>query len=83
MTLSKLRRILTCGHKKDSRSKPEIKPHTETANDNRDDDPYATLSEVAAPRPVEPTNEEEEARHESLDKNISEAHSHQPHLGNN
>jgi hypothetical protein len=83
MTLSRLRRIFTFGHKKHSGSKPEIKPHTDTGNDNRDDHSYATLSEVATPRPVEPTSEEEEARHESLDKNISEAHSHQPHLGNN
>ncbi|OQD99488.1 hypothetical protein PENSOL_c006G06154 [Penicillium solitum] len=46
------------------------------------DESYGTLSEVAAPAPVEPTTEEEEARHESLDKNISGAHSH-PQLGNN
>ncbi|OQD63515.1 hypothetical protein PENPOL_c009G07091 [Penicillium polonicum] len=64
---SKLRQILTCGH---------------TGDDKAEDESYGTLSEVAAPRPVEPTTEEEEARHESLDKNISGANS-QPQLGNN
>ena len=83
MSLPKLLRILTCGRKKDSASKPDSEPHIDTGDSDRDDASYTTLSEVAAPRPVEPTNEEEEARHESLDKNISEAQSHQPHLGNN
>ncbi|KAJ6143251.1 hypothetical protein N7471_002704 [Penicillium samsonianum] len=82
MKLSKLRQILTCGRKKDPDSGTKSKPHTDTGGDNRDDESYGTLSEVAAPRPVEPTTEEEEARRESLDRNISEAHSH-PHLSNN
>ncbi|KAJ5516887.1 hypothetical protein N7527_008447 [Penicillium freii] len=83
MTLtSKLRQILTCGRKKGSGPPPISKPRTDTGDNKTEDESYGTLSEVAAPRPVEPTTEEEEARHESLDKNISGAHS-QPQLGNN
>ncbi|KAJ5489999.1 hypothetical protein N7453_010824 [Penicillium expansum] len=83
MTLtSKLRRILTCGRKKDSGPSTISEPRTETGDDNTDDDPYGALSEVAAPGPVERTTEEEEAHHESLDRNLSEPHSH-PHLSNN
>ncbi|KAJ5588933.1 hypothetical protein N7537_011611 [Penicillium hordei] len=83
MTLaSKFRHILTCGRKKDSGPPPISEPRTNTGDGNTEDDYYGTLSEVAAPGPVEPTTEEEEARHESLDKNISRAHS-QPQLGNN
>ncbi|KAI2728569.1 hypothetical protein DTO013E5_2572 [Penicillium roqueforti] len=51
MTLSKLQRIFTCGRKKDSGSKPESKPQTDTGDDDRDE--YGALSEVAAPSPVE------------------------------
>ena len=80
MTLSKLQRIFTCGRKKDSGSKPESKPQTDTGDDDRDE--YGALSEVAAPSPVEPTTEEQEARRASLDRNLSETHSH-PHLSNN
>lgn len=79
---SKLRQILTCGRKKDSGPPPISEPRTDTGNDNTEDESYGTLSEVAAPGPVEPITEEEEARHESLDKNISGSHS-QPQLGNN
>ncbi|KAJ5941278.1 hypothetical protein N7516_001446 [Penicillium verrucosum] len=83
MTLaSKLRQILHCGRKKDSGPPPISGPRTYTGDVNEEDESYGTLSEVAAPGPVEPTTEEEEARHKSLDKNISEAHS-QPQLGNN
>lgn len=84
MTLAaKLRQVLTCGRKKDSGPPPISEPRIDTVDGNTEDESYGTLSEVAAPGPVEPTTEEEEeARHESLDKNISGAHS-QPQLGNN
>lgn len=79
---SKLRQILTCGRTKYSGPPPISEPRTATGDDNTEDESYGTLSEVAAPGPVETTTEEEESRHESLDKNISGAHS-QPQLGNN
>ncbi|KAJ5494234.1 hypothetical protein N7463_010321 [Penicillium fimorum] len=82
MNLSKLRRILTCGRKKDSESATESKPQTNAEHDNGDNEPYGGLSEVAAPIPVERTTEQEQARHESLDSNLSRSHS-QPHLSNN
>jgi C1A family cysteine protease len=86
MKLSKLKqifkRILTCGRKKDSDSKKESKPQTTTESDNTENDPYGSLSEVAAPIPVERTAEEEKAQHDSVDTNLSESHS-QPHLSNN
>jgi len=82
MKLSNLKRILTCGRKETSDTKKESKPQTTTVSDNTENDPYGSLSEVAAPIPVERTAEEEKAQHESLDNNLTEAHS-QPHLSNN
>ncbi|KAJ5382856.1 hypothetical protein N7517_000767 [Penicillium concentricum] len=83
MNLFKLRRILTCWRKKGSDSATESKPQTIAENDKGDEEPYGGLSEVAAPIPVERTTEEEQARHESLDSNLSGgSHSH-PHLSNN
>ena len=83
MTLaSKLRRMLTCGREKHSAPVTISEPHPKIGDDNTNDDLYGALSEVAAPGPVELTTEEEEARHESLDRNLSEPHSH-PHLSNN
>ncbi|KAJ5482058.1 hypothetical protein N7475_000870 [Penicillium sp. IBT 31633x] len=77
--LSKLRRKLTCGRWKESRPETENKPNEIP---DEDDGSYDALSEVAAPPPVERMTEEEEARRESLDRNISRTHS-QPHLSNN
>ncbi|KAJ5950935.1 uncharacterized protein N7479_009348 [Penicillium vulpinum] len=82
MAFSKFRRILTCGCYKDSESETDSKTPPTGSGISDEDEPFSGLSEVAAPVPVERTTEEEEARHESLDSNISRSHSH-PHLSNN
>lgn len=80
MALSKLRRILTCGRAKESKSNdPKDKPHVNTL---KNEDDFDCLSEVAAPFPIERVTTDEQARRESLESNISETHSH-PHLSNN
>lgn len=79
----KLRQILTCGRADHSNSdaKPKDEPHTDTRNDE-DDDSYNTLSEVAAPCPVERVADDERARRNSLESHMMQTHS-QPHVSKN
>ena len=84
MTLSKLRQVITCGRASDSisNSRRKDKPHTQTSKGNEENGQLDCLSEVAAPYPVERVTDDELARRESLESNISKEHS-QPHLSNN
>ncbi|KAJ5860296.1 uncharacterized protein N7529_007606 [Penicillium soppii] len=84
MTLSRLRRILTWGHTKEPSSDPGPKetPHPNMWERDEKNGAFNSLSEVAAPYPVERVTDDEQARRESLERNISQPHS-RPNLSNN
>lgn len=83
MTLTKIRRILTCGRGKDTSSSGRgDKPHTQPGNDDEEAGSINSLNEAAAPYTVERVTDEEQARRELLESNISETRSH-PNLSNN
>jgi hypothetical protein len=78
-----MRRILTCGRAKDTSSPDrKDKPHTQSEKDDEEARSINSLDEAAAPYPVERVTDEEQARRELLESNISETRSH-PNLSNN